>query len=218
MPTLLHLDSSADLVRSRSRALTAAFAEAWAGASADNSVVHRDLHRNQLPHLADPEQHWAESLRLAGARIPPAAEQIQQAVLDDLLAADAVVIGVPTYNYTMPSTLKTWLDCVHVPGVTTAADGVGPLVGRPAVLISSSGATYDVGTSSENWNHAIPPLQIVLGESLGMAVEVIRCTRTLADRVDDLAAERERADAEFEAARRQAVDSGARLGSPDRAS
>ena len=205
MPTLLHLDSSADLAHSRSRAITAAFAEAWAAISADHKVIHRDLHRDQLPHLADPEQHWAHALRLPDADIPARAEAIQQAVLDDLLSADAVVIGVPTYNYSMPSTLKAWLDCIHVPGVTTMADGVGPLVGRPVVLVSSSGATYDPGTPSADWNHAIPPLRIVLGDSLGMSVSVVSCTRTLADRVADMADQRGQADAEFEAARSRAV-------------
>lgn len=219
MPTLLHLDSSADLNHSRSRALTAAFARSWTAASPQNVVVHRDLHRDQLPHLADSEQHWAPALRAEDADIPSGAETIQGQVLADLMAADVVLIGVPTYNYSMPSTLKAWLDCIHVPGVTTSEpgaepgeEGAGPLAGRQAVLISTSGATYDVGTPSESWNHAVPPLQIVLGNSLGMHVSLVSCTRTLADRVADMADQRDRADDEFEAARQRAVELGDQLG------
>ena len=219
MPTLLQLDSSADLLHSRSRAITAAFAEAWRAVSPQNRLVYRDLHQDQLPHLADSEQHWAPSLRSDAAAIPPDAAAVQEQVLADLMAADVVLIGVPTYNYSMPSTLKAWLDCIHVPGLTTTSpgaepgeEGAGPLAGRPAVLISTSGATYDAGTPSEGWNHAVPPLQIVLGDSLGMQVSVISCTRTLADRVGDLADQRERADDEFEAARQQAIDLAELLG------
>lgn len=67
MPTLLHLDSSADLVRSRSRAITAVFADTWRQAGPDHTVTYRHLHRDPLPHLADPEQH---SARLDHIHVP----------------------------------------------------------------------------------------------------------------------------------------------------
>ncbi|MBA8793133.1 FMN-dependent NADH-azoreductase [Friedmanniella endophytica] len=212
MPTLLQLDSSADLTASRSRALTAAFAEAWRAAGPDHTVVVRDLHTQPLPHLADSEQHYAADLRRPGSAVPPQADALQRQVLDELLAADALVVGVPTYNYSMPSTLKAWVDCIHVPGVTVSFDGtLHPMAGRPAVLISTAGGTYDAGTPTEDWNHAIPPLQIILGDALGMDVSVIRCTRTLADRVPGLAPEVDRAAAEFETARQEAVAIAQRL-------
>lgn len=212
MPTLLHLDSSADLFHSRSRAITAVFADAWRQGGADHTVVHRDLHRDQLPHLAHPEQHWARTFRHSDAEVPPAADAVQQEILDELIAADVLLIGAPTYNYAPPSTLKAWLDHIHVPGVTASLDEeTRPLAGRPAVIVNSSGAIYDPGTPTATWNHAVAPLQIVLGEALGMVVEVISCTRTLADRVPALAAEAGQAKIEFDQACARAAELGRRL-------
>lgn len=193
MPHLLHLDSSADVATSRSRAIGATFARAWE--QAGGTRTHLDLHADPLPHLADPALHWAPSLRPAGARPD---DTVQRAVLAQLLAADVVVIGVPLYNYSMPSTLKAWVDHIHVPG-TTAGD-VHPMAGRTALLISSAGALYDAGTPTEFDNHAIPPLRQVLGDALGMQVRVVSVTRTLADALPQLADERERAAAELEVA------------------
>ncbi len=128
MPSLLHIDSSADLTHSRSRALTAAFADAWRARGPEYTVVRRDLHVDQLPHLESSALHWAVADRTADEHVDPQADALRQEVIDELLAADVVVVGAPLYNYTVPSTLKAWIDRVHVPGVL--AGGVQPLAGR----------------------------------------------------------------------------------------
>ncbi len=51
MPTLLHLDSSMRHEGSRSRALSAHFAEAWQQANPSGTVVYRDLAADPIPHL-----------------------------------------------------------------------------------------------------------------------------------------------------------------------
>ncbi len=212
MPTLLHLDSSADLATSRSRAVTATFADAWRAAGPDHLVVRRDLHRDPLSHLADPALHWAPRLRPPGSAPDPVGEERQRAVLDELLAADVLLVGAPMYNYSMPSTLKAWVDHIHVPGVTAPFDEpTQPLAGRPAVIVSSRGAVYDAGTPTEGWDHAVPPLRIVLGDALGMDVSVITVSRTLADVVPALAAERGRAAEELARAHEDARSLAARL-------
>ena len=210
MPHLLHLDSSADLARSRSRAITAAFAAAWRARGEDFTVTHRDLHRDPLPHLPDPELHWPAAARRPDAAPPAEWDALQREVLDELLAADAVLVGAPLYNYTVPSTLKVWIDCVHVPGVTTG-EGVQPLAGRPAVVVSSRGGVYDPGTPTETWDHGVPVLRIVLGNALGMDVTVVQTSATLADRLPDLADLRERADTELAGAVRAAEELAATL-------
>ena len=126
MPSLLHLDSSADLQRSRSRAITATFAEAWTAPGPEFTTVHRDLHRDQLPHLADSELHWSAADRRPGAAPPPQAQALQRELLDELPAMDAVLVGAPLYNCSLPSTLKAWIDNIHIPGVTTGP-GTQPL-------------------------------------------------------------------------------------------
>lgn len=195
MPTLLHLDSSADLEHSRSRALTAAFAEAWQARGAEYTVVRRDLHVDQLPHLETSALHWAAADRTPDETVDPAAEALRQEVIDELLGADVVVVGAPLYNYTVPSTLKAWLDRVHIPGVLTG--GVQPLAGRPVVTVVSRGGTYDADTATEGWDHGSPVLQIILGTALGMKQYPIVVSATLADRLPDLAPLADHAAAEF---------------------
>jgi FMN-dependent NADH-azoreductase len=120
------------------------------------------------------------------------------------------VIGAPMYNYSMPSTLKAWVDLIHVPGVTAPFDQpTQPLAGRPVVIATARGAVYDPGTRTESWDHVIPPLQLVLGEGLGMTVHVVATSRTLADRVADLG--RMRADEEFQSALTRAAWLGANI-------
>lgn len=210
MPHLLHLDSSADLDNSRSRAIGATFVEAWLAADPRNTVAHRDLHRDPLPHLPDASLHWPAHARPEGATPPAGAEALQAALLVELLGADVVLVAAPLYNYSMPSTLKAWIDYVHVPGVT--AGDVRPLAGRPAVIISSRGASCDDGSPTAGWDHAAPAVQLVLGESMGMPVTVITASLTLADTVPALAAQADRAHDELALAHEEAASAGSRLG------
>jgi FMN-dependent NADH-azoreductase len=206
MPVLLQLDSSADLRHSFSRAITSAFAEAWRSVDAEHTVVVRDLHRDQLPHLASSDLHWPPRLRPEGANPPEAAERQQTELIDELLAADVLLIGAPMYNYSMPSTLKAWIDNIHVPGVTAPFDIPSrPLAGRPAVIVTSRGASYDAGTPTADWDHEVPALRLILGNALGMTVSVIATSLTLADTVPALADQRDRSHAEFAAAKAEAA-------------
>jgi FMN-dependent NADH-azoreductase len=206
MATLLHLDSSADLDHSFSRAITAAFADSWRAIGPDHTVVVRDLHRNQLPHLASSDLHWPPRLRRAGANPPEEAERLQQELIDELVSADVVLVGAPLYNYSMPSTLKAWIDNIHVPGVTAPFDvQTQPMAGKPAVIVSSRGASYDPGSATEGWDHGVPPLQLILGTALGMSVSVITTSLTLAGTVAALADQLPRSEAEFAEAKERAA-------------
>jgi FMN-dependent NADH-azoreductase len=206
MPTLLHLDSSADLVSSRSRAIGRTFSEAWTSAHPDNVVVYRDLLQDPLPHLPDAALHWPRRLRPEHAAPPADAEALQDELLAELLAADVLLVDAPMYNFSLPSTLKAWIDYIHVPGVTAPFDdATQPLAGRQAVIVTSRGGVYDEGTPTADWDHAVPVLKIILGHALGMTVSVISTSLTLADvipaRVDDIPrAERELAEAHIAAA------------------
>ena len=210
MPILLHLDSSADLATSRSRAITATFADTWRSLGDEHTVVYRDLHREPLPYLTDADLHFPVHLRPADASPDAAQELLQQGLIAELLGADAVLIGVPLYNYSMPATLKTWVDYIHVPGVTASfgAMETQPLKGRPVALVSTRGGAYDPGTPSEFDDHAIPALSLILQDALGMSLETIIATRTLSERFGAPADEVVRQHAELAAAHesaRQAV-------------
>ncbi|WP_104081532.1 FMN-dependent NADH-azoreductase [Cryobacterium sp. Y11] len=215
MPTLLHLDSSADLTTSRSRAITATFADAWRSLGADHTVIHRDLHREPLPHLTDAALHFPPRLRPEGASPSAEQEALQQQLIAELVAADVLVIGVPLYNYSMPSTLKAWIDYIHLPAVTASFDDPAtqqPLAARPAVLISTRGGVYDSGTATEFDDHALPALRLILGNALGMTVETIVATRTLSERFGAPADEVAKQHAELAAAHESAAQTARRLG------
>jgi FMN-dependent NADH-azoreductase len=199
MPHLLHLDSSADLETSRSRAIGQTFVDAFLEADPQNTVTHRDLHRSPLPHLADSSLHWPGVLR-----------PVQASLIKELLAADVVLVGAPLYNYSMPSTLKAWIDYIHVPGLT--AGDKQPLAGRPAVVITSRGASYDEGSPTAGWDHAVPALQLVLGNALGMPVTVISTSLTLAEVVPEFASQIDRSREELALAHDEAASAGSRLG------
>lgn len=188
VPTLLHLDSSADLTGSVSRALTARFATGWTARGADHVVVRRDLHSAPLPHLPTNVLHWAPQLREPHETVPADAEDLQRRLIDELLTADVVVIGAPMYNWSIPSTLKAWIDYIHVPGTTAPfGDDHRPLAGRPVVIVSSRGDQYGPGTPNAGSDHEIPALTQVLGVALGMSVHVVIAELTLVGRIAAMA-------------------------------
>ena len=218
MPHLLHLDSAAALHNSRSRELTATFADTWRARGPEYSVTYRDLHREPLPHLADAVLHWPAELRQAGAAsVDPAAlaqaEALQDELIGELLGADVLLVGAPLYNSSVPSSLKAWIDYVHVPGRTAPFGDIPaqPVAGRAAVVVSSRGASYDAGSPTDGWDHAVPMLEIILGTALGMSVEVITASLTLAETVPALAPQLDRARAELAAAHAAAAAPARRL-------
>lgn len=212
MPTLLHIDSSYD-PNGFSRRLTSVFAEAWLARGTDHTIVRRDLHADPVPHLAHSALHWARELRGDVTVDLVEADAAQQAVLEQLLAADVLLIGAPMYNYSLPSTLKTWIDHIHVPGVTAPFGGdTQPLRGRAAVVVTTRGsAAYDEGSPTAHWDHVLPPLRLVLGDALGMRLEEVAVSRTLSQTLPSLAGERDRFDAEFAAASRRLVELASQL-------
>ncbi|MEF2977400.1 FMN-dependent NADH-azoreductase [Subtercola sp. YIM 133946] len=213
MAHLLHLDSSADPERSRSRAIGRTFAEAWLAANPANTITYRDLHADPLPHLPDAALHWPVRLRPEGANPPAEAEALQSTLIAELTAADVLLVDAPLYNYSLPSALKAWVDYIHVPAVTAPFDvPTQPMTGRPAVIVASRGASYDAGSPTDGWDHAVPVLQLILGTALGMEVSVITTNLTLADSVAALADQLPRAETELAAAHELAAAEAARLG------
>jgi Acyl carrier protein phosphodiesterase len=112
---LLHIDSSVLGPHSVSRQVSAAIVDRLRQSTPGLQVSYRDLTQTPLAHLSGPH--------LAAARAPPrrrASADIAagQAVLEEFLAADIVVLGAPMYNFTIPSQLKAWIDRILVAGKT----------------------------------------------------------------------------------------------------
>ena len=185
MATLLHIDSSADLTGSVSRRLTGRFADGWAALGHD--VVRRDVFVDQPPHLPTNALHWAAPLRLDGDRVEESDDAYQQELTGELLAADVVLLGAPMYNWSVPSTLKAWIDWIHVPGITAAASATdpAPLGGKPIVIVSGRGAAYGPGTGMAD--HELAALNELFAGSMQMTVHPVLAELTLVDRVPELA-------------------------------
>jgi FMN-dependent NADH-azoreductase len=187
MATLLHIDSSVfPEAASSSRAVTAAYAQAWREAHPDGTVIHRDLAADHAPHVdgatvsagyADPADHSNAQAAGHAARL---------ALIEEIEAADAVVIGAPMYNFGIPSTLKAWLDQVILVG-RTLTEGAGTLAGKPVTIVASRGGSYEPGTPREGKDFVKPYLEWVLGERLGADLEFITVDLTLAFTVPAMA-------------------------------
>jgi FMN-dependent NADH-azoreductase len=141
MNTILHLNSSIFGDGGQSSRLAEQFVARFPGAR----VLRRDLARNPLPHL-DAERFGAILSR------PEDRTGAQQRVLDEsdaliaeLRAADTIVIGLPMYNFGIPSQLKAYFDHVARAGVTfkyTDKGSVGLLSGKRAYVFAARGGLY----------------------------------------------------------------------------
>jgi FMN-dependent NADH-azoreductase len=166
MATLLHLDSSLNGEQSHSRAVTAAFRKAWEAEHPEGTVVYRDLAATPLPHL---------DFAAVSAGIEDA---LRAELAAELEAADAVLIGAPMYNFTIPSTLKAWLDHVIIVGHNVGPDG--PVAGTPVTVVASRGGSYAPGTPREDYEFVQNYLEKVLTGMLGAEVDFIVPELTLA--------------------------------------
>ena len=141
---LLHVDSSVLGDASVSRKLSAAVVARFRAVHPE--IVRRDLGAAPLPHL---NGALVAATRGPGAGTAPAPEFKEDfAALDEFLAADAVVIGAPMYNFGISSLLKAWIDRIVVPGKTFAyVDGKpkGLAGGKRVVVASSRGGVYTSG-------------------------------------------------------------------------
>jgi FMN-dependent NADH-azoreductase len=167
---LLQLDSSANLASSASRRLTAEFAARWVAAQPGRELRRRDLHVDQLPHLPTNALHFTADTRPLDA-VPPstAATSLQAELVAELSDASAVVIGAPMYNFCMPSTLKAWLDYVHVIGLTSpASQGISPLRGTPVAVVSARSTPTGAVPRAD---FVLGPFFTILGEFMAMDVQ-----------------------------------------------
>jgi len=152
---LLHIDTSILGANSASRQVSAKVVERLKTVTPNLSVTYRDLAAEPLAHLS------GTHLAAAQGAVPESPE-IQkdiaagQAVLDEFLAADVVVIGAPMYNFTMPSQLKAWIDRIVVNGKTFRYTATGPegLAGNKRVIVAiSRGGVYGAGAPAAALEH-----------------------------------------------------------------
>lgn len=155
MNTLLQITSSITGDNSHSTRLSNEFVARWQAQNPNGKVIVRDLAAEGIPHL--------DGARL-GALFTPAESRSaeQQAVVDysdalieELRNADAIVFGVPLYNFGMPSTLKAYFDHIARAGVTfryTANGPEGLLPNVPVYVFAARGGHYAGGPADWQLN------------------------------------------------------------------
>ena len=111
-------------------------------------VVVRDVSREPLPYVGEAFVSGLftppEKRNLAEAK----AMSVSDALVDELVAADIVVLAVPMYNFGLPAALKSWIDHVVRAGRTFSYSAAGPaglLKDKKAILVVSRGGVYSEG-------------------------------------------------------------------------
>ena len=145
MSQLLVIESSARHEGSISRQLTQDFIAQWQAQQSHAQVVVRDVAKEPLPHLdSDLLAGWMLPKEEQTAAQQAAALRSDQAI-EQLLAADVLLLAAPMYNFSIPSTLKAWFDHVLRAGVTFKYTEQGPqglLSGKRAVVLTARGGVH----------------------------------------------------------------------------
>jgi FMN-dependent NADH-azoreductase len=152
---LLHIDSSVLGAHSASRALSAEIVARQAALHPAIEVTYRDLAADAALHLSSAHlaawQGGAVEDSVLGADLAKGG-----VYLEELFAADIIVIGAPMYNFSIPSQLKSWIDRVVVAGKTFryGANGAeGLLTNKKVFIASSRGSVYAPGSSAAALEH-----------------------------------------------------------------
>lgn len=164
MATVLVLNSSASGSSSVSRQLVQSTVDHLRRQNPGLHVVERDLDATPVPHL---NAETTAAVR-AGINETPAQREalaLSTALVEELKAADTIVIGAPMYNFGIPSTLKSWFDYVLRAGVTFSYSEAGPeglLKGKRAIVVESRGGLYSSGPA-QVMDSQEPHLRTMLG-------------------------------------------------------
>jgi FMN-dependent NADH-azoreductase len=166
MSTLLKIDVSPRGEHSISRKLSNHFATEWQSNHVGSKIVTRDLATTKIPYVdlpwiagafTAPDQHTAEH---------KTALKISDELIDELLAADEVVISTPMYNFNLPAALKAWIDHIVRLNKTFSfgPDGLkGLAAGKKVTIIIASGSEYTAGSPLESYNLEGPYFRVVFG-------------------------------------------------------
>lgn len=203
--TLFRLDASFRVEGSHSRAVGDVVEAAWTEANPGERIERRHVGTDVIPATA-----WGDAVTAAYVpeeqRTPAQREAVALAatLVDELVAADALLFAVPLFNFGVSQHFKSYVDLVITdprmgPGTTT-------LSGKPTELVVVRGGNYRAGTPREGWDHATPWMRRILADVWGLDVTVSETDFTLVgvnpalDQFKDMAAEMR---AESEAIARQ---------------
>ncbi|MEO0804038.1 MAG: NAD(P)H-dependent oxidoreductase [Cyanobacteria bacterium J06642_2] len=162
MARLLRIDASSRGQGSHSRELANFFQKTWIERYPDDEIVLRDLAQTTIPHLDDftiaafqtPDEKRDDAMKQAIT--------FSDELIDELLAADVVLLSVPMYNFSVPSALKAYIDQIVRMGRTFSYDPAtgfsGLVTGKKGFTITAAGALY-TNSPFESFNFLDPYLK-----------------------------------------------------------
>jgi FMN-dependent NADH-azoreductase len=166
MNSLLLVTSSLLGDASQSRLIAREFVEAWRRKNPGAPLVERDLASATMPHLtqetlsavATPAEKRNEAQRALAA--------FADSLIEEVEAADTIVLTAPMYNFTIPSTLKAWLDHIARAGRTFRYGANGPeglLKGKKVFVVTGRGGVYSGDSPAKAFDFQEPYLRAILG-------------------------------------------------------
>jgi len=163
--TLLQINASIFSNHGQSTRLADEFVAAWRASNPGAKVIVRNLAEETVPHL-DAERFGA-FLAKPGERSveQQAVVEYSDALIDELKRADVLVLGLPMYNFGVPSTLKAYIDHIARAGATfkyTEKGPVGLLTGKKAYVFATRGGLY-AGTPLDTQTAYVPDMLRFLG-------------------------------------------------------
>ncbi|GAB1258543.1 FMN-dependent NADH-azoreductase [Aurantivibrio plasticivorans] len=147
MPTLLRIDASSRLEGSHSREMGDHFVTQWRQSHPNSKVTLRDLINSPVPHISDNTINGFFSPEPLDATLQQATA-LSDELIHELKEADTLLITTPMYNFSIPSSLKAWIDQVSRVNHTFSFSetGFAGLINRKDVyVITSSGAVFSQG-------------------------------------------------------------------------
>lgn len=175
--TLFRLDASIRTHGSASREIADIVEQEWLATYPGDTVARRHVGVDALPATA-----WAAAVSAgttpAEQHTPEQREAVALAatLVDELLAADAVLFAVPLYNYGVSQHFKTYVDLVST---DPRVNGQPFLAGKPVVLATVRGGAYGAGTPREGWDHSTPYLRRIIADCWGADLTVVEREFTL---------------------------------------
>jgi len=164
--TLLYLDASPRGSRSHSRGVGQKFLAAWRAAHPNATIIAHDIGREPPPFVSEA---WVEGAYAPADQQSPAAREaiaVSNRYVDELVAADEIVVATPIYNLSVPAALKAWIDQIVRAGRTFAmgAGGYkGLLGGKRAIIIVASGGDHRPTSPGGAYNFVEPYLRAIFG-------------------------------------------------------
>ena len=176
MSSILLVTSSPRGAASHSTRVATELASKLQARTPGSKLVTRDLNSNPLPHIDADFSSGIYTPAESRSERQQSVVGVSDAIVDELVAADAIVIATGMINFNISSTLKAWVDHIARAGRTFSYGAEGPkglVTGKKVYIVIASGGVYSNGPAAA-FDHAVPYLRTALG-FLGMTdVEVVR--------------------------------------------